>query len=464
MFERVSSISAPTWAAGGVFYHIYPIGFLSAPHENDRVSPPEPRLAELRRWYDHIAGLGVTALYIGPVFESLTHGYDTTDYFAIDRRLGDNDLFRTVVGELHERGIRIILDGVFNHTGREFFAFKDIREKGRESGYCDWYHINWGADSEFSDGFWYESFEGHQTLPELNLDNAAVRQYVFSVARTWLSQYSIDGWRLDVAHQITPQFWWEFRRECKTVNPDCFLLGELIKGDYRTWVAPDLLDSGTNYQLYYSTIKALNDHNLVDLGASAERSYNQEIGVYSGLSMVNFLGNHDVSRISSILQDPRKVAPAIIFLLTMPGIPCLYYGEEIGMDGFKEHGDADLRHPMLLPDQDWPDIGRGLYQLISQLAHNRRQHPALRFGSFMLLQSSPDHMVFSRQHASGWAVAGINIAEQTLNVEVPVAEAGIPDGTRFVTVLGESSHELTVKGGRLIIDIPGLWGCILVSV
>ncbi|HEC24241.1 MAG TPA: alpha-amylase, partial [Chloroflexi bacterium] len=222
MSDRESSGWPPEWARRAIFYHIHPLGFFDAPPVNDRSSAPVPRLAELRRWYDHIAGLGVTAIYFGPLFESLTHGYDTVDYFQVDRRLGDIALLRQIVDELHGRGVRVILDGVFNHTGREFFAFQDIRRNGRASRYQDWYFINWAADSDYGDGFAYEYWADDRGLPRLNLDNPNVRAYFFEVARMWLGDVGVDGWRLDVAYEIGPSFWWEFRRVCKEVRPDSF--------------------------------------------------------------------------------------------------------------------------------------------------------------------------------------------------------------------------------------------------
>jgi glycosidase len=453
----------PGWAARAIFYHIYPLGFLGAPRANPGGEQVH-RLADLRRWYGHIRGLGVNAIYFGPLFESLTHGYDTTDYFSVDRRLGSNALFQEIVDELHSQHIHVILDGVFNHTGREFFAFKDIRHNKRSSPYTDWYHINWGADSEYGDGFAYDSWAGYQSLPRLNLDNPDTRKYIFEVARMWLNDYGVDGWRLDVAQDIAPSFWWEFRRVCKEINPDCFLLGELDVGDYRAWVAPDLLDSGTNYQLYHTVHRAFNDQNLSALGAIMERASNPEFGLYKDILLFNFLGNHDVSRILSQLDEPRDYLPALIFLMTVPGIPCIYYGEEVGLLGRKNEDDSAMRQPMPANDADWPDTGHGIYSHIARLAALRRAHPALIYGSFESLEAGPTHFAFLRQHIRERAVVAINSGEQPIALKVQVGPAGVPDGVTFHDLLDPSTPALTVKRGQLEVpDVAPGWGRILAS-
>ncbi len=454
----------PDWAQSAVFYHIYPLGFLGAPQENPRQGDPVPRLAELRKWYDHIANLGVTAIYFGPVFESLTHGYDTSDYFCIDRRLGDNTLFQEVLDELHKRGMRVILDGVFNHTGREFFAFRDLREKGRESRYQDWYAVNWSDDNHFGDGFSYKSWEGHEHLPCLNLANPDVRNYIFEVVRMWLGDVGVDGWRLDVAYEIDPGFWWDFRRVCRAVNPECFLLGELFRGDYRKWVASDLLDSGTNYQLYKAIWSSLNDKNFWELKAVMERASHPDWGVFANLMLLNFLGNHDVTRILSLLAKERHIYPALILLLTLPGIPCLYYGDEVGMRGRKEEGDLALRAPMLLPDAEWPDAERNIYRQTAKLVSLRKSHPALIHGRFATLEVSHTVYSFLRQHGPEWALVALNSGEEPVKITMPVGREEVPDGMTFRDVLNPGEVSYRVEGGKLTLDRlwPG-WGAILIA-
>lgn len=463
MFNPPTTRWLPDWAAGAVFYHIYPLGFLGAPLRNDG-GDKVPRLAELRRWYDHVAGLGVTAIYFGPLFESQSHGYDTTDYFSVDRRLGDNALLRVIIDELHERGIKVIFDGVFRHTGRDFFAFADIRRNGRSSPYVDWYNLNWAADSEFGDGFGYDSWQGFQGLPKLNLANPDTRKYIFEVARNWLGDYRADGWRLDVAHDIDPDFWWEFRRVCKEANPDCFLVGELARDDYRVWVAPDLLDSGTNYQLYESFKRSFTQHNLADLRANLERASHPEFGVFKDLSLMTFLGNHDQTRVLTALKDRRHMYPALIFLLTAPGIPCLYYGDEVGMVGDKDYGDEGVRQPMPLPDADWPDANHDLYRETARLVALRKQHPALAYGSLIALDAGPTTLAYLRQHSREWVIAVLNIGDKAVRLTLPLAEAGVPDGVVFTDALESSLPDLKVQHGKLAnVEVQPGWGRILVA-
>lgn len=458
--------SVPEWARRAVFYHIYPLGFFNAPRHNGGRMAATPRLANLRNYYDHLLGLGVTALYIGPLFESGTHGYDTIDYFSVDRRLGDNNLFGQLVDELHERGLRVMLDGVFHHTGRGFFAFQDVCQHGRESRYKDWYLINWGADSHYHDGFSYECWEGHQALPRLNLNNPEVREYLFSIARMWLGDVGIDGLRLDVAHQVSPDFWWEFRRVCKQAKPDCFLVGELLGGDYRTWVAPDLLDSGTDYQLYKALWSSFNDRNFWELKAVLERAQHPEWGVFRDLQLLTFLGNHDVNRIGSQLADPRYVYPALILLLTLPGIPCLYYGDEVGMTGRVDgsEGDYAVRQPMPAPDDPWPNADRSLYRETSKLVQLRKAHPSLTYGRFAPLETGYQVFSFLRQHTREVAVVVINAGDQTVQLQIPVGREGIPDGTVFRDEMDDTRPTFQVSGGKLTIDAlyPG-WGRVLIA-
>jgi glycosidase len=405
------------------------------------------------------------ALYFGPLFESHTHGYDTIDYFTVDRRLGDNALIRQIIDELHARDIRVIFDGVFNHTGRGFFAFQDILEHGEGSRYRDWYTIDQTGDSHYGDGFAYDSWEGHQSLPALNLANPEVRNYLLEVAQMWLADVGIDGWRLDVAYELPHDFLWELRRACKGVRPDCFLLGETIHGDYRTWVAPDLLDAGLNYPFHSALIRSFNEGNLPDLAANLDRAFHSEWGLYTDLLLVNFVGNHDVTRVRSALDDPRHIYPAFILLMCAPGIPMLYYGDEFGMEGEKGDGDAALRRSM--PEagaEELPDDSDALMREIGRLANLRRQHPALSHGRHATLMSQGPLYVFLRQHVRENAIIAVNVDDTPATLDVPIAAQGVSDGTRFHDVLNSELPPATVEGGQITIrDIPSCWGRLLVA-
>ena len=456
----------PEWARRAIFYNIYPIGFFNAPRENSGRSAAVPRLAALRDYYDHLGGLGVTALYLGPIFESHTHGYDTIDYFSVDRRLGDVPLLRQIISELHERGMRVILDGVFHHTGRGFFAFRDLIENGRDSQYKDWYFLNWGADSGYGDGFSYECWEGFEELPRLNLDNPAVREYLFAVNKMWLGDVGIDGWRLDMAYKINPTFWWGFRRLSKELRSDCFLVGEVIGGDYRTWVASDLLDSGTDYQLYKALWSSLNSKNFWELKAVLERAHHTEFGLYQDLSMLTFLGNHDVNRILSQLEDRRHLYAALILLLSLPGIPCLYYGDEIGMTGEVKgpQGDYPVRQQMPAPDGAWPNADRSLYRETAKLTGIRKAHPSLIYGRFAALETGYQTFSFLREHPREAAVVIVNAGDKAAQMEIAIGREGIPDGVVFHDLLDDDRPTFTVSGGTLVVDeLYPHWGRVLIA-
>ena len=452
----------PDWAGQAVFYHIYPLGFLGAPHRNDLGAEPVPRLAGLRRWYDHLLELGVTALYCGPIFESESHGYDTIDYFSVDRRLGDATLLREIVDELHGRGIRVILDAVFNHTGRGFFAFQDVLQQGPSSPYRDWYHIDWNGNSAYDDGFAYRAWEDHPALPELNVANPDVRAYLFEVARMWLVDVSVDGWRLDVAYELPTDFLWELRRVCKEARPDCFLLGETIRGDYRTWIAPDLLDAGTDYQFYESVWRSFNTANLADLRANLDRSHHLDYGLYRDMALLKFLSNHDVTRIRSRLKDERDLYPALILLMTAPGIPSLYYGDEIGLRGRKEDGDWSLRQPMPEPEQ-WPAQADNVLRETRRLIELRQAHPVFVYGRYASLYGQGPHLAFLRAYTREIAVIAINADEEPATLTLPVREQGVVDGTTFRDVLNPHLPAATVNGGELVVEgVPPNWGRMLV--
>lgn len=447
----------PAWARRAVFYHAHTLGLLGAPLSNDLSGPIEPRLADLRKWYDHIAGLGVDTVCLGPVFQSLSHGYDTVDYLTVDRRLGDNELLRQIVKEFHSQGIRVILDGVFHHTSREFFAFRDLCAHERDSRYADWYMVNWDGESGYEDGFACECWGDVEELPKLNLDNPDVRDHLFDVARYWLGEFVIDGWRLDAAYSIPPGFWWEFRRVCKEARPDCFLLGELMHGDYRTHVAHDLLDSGTNYQGHAAVWRSLNERNYDQLRAISERAWHPEWGIYKDLVLMNFLGNHNVSRILAQLNDSRHVYLALIFLMTAPGIPCLYYGDEIGLRD-------ESRAVMLAPDSDWPDREHAIYRVIHRLASIRKSDPSLAFGDFNVLAVSDVTFAYFRRLNEHQAIVALNSDDSPTTLDVPVGASGIQDGAVFLDVLDEERVEFKVRDGVLHLGSVGpMWGRILVA-
>jgi len=460
----------PDWAKDAIFYAIYPLGAFGAPFTNDQYSAPVPRLAKIRQQYDHLQSLGVTAVYFSPLFESETHGYDTVDYFQIDRRLGDLSLFKEIVGELHARGIRVILDGVFNHTGRSHQAFQETARNGpARSQYANWYKIgatpteyegwctiNWEEGSGF--GFAYDCWEGHPQLPQLNHSDKSVREYIFRVARFWLQEVGVDGWRLDVAHEISPDFWREFRQACEEVKPDCLLVGEMIHGNYRGWVGGDRLHSGTNYQLARAMWSSLVERNYDELFTAIQR----ETKLYDGLTLLNFLSNHDVIRLASVLDEPAHYTLATASLMLLPGIPCLYYGDEFGVEGVPgtgadeaSGGDDALRTVMLNPidDESWPEIGAERLAITRALVRVRRAFPVFTHGRLDVhsIVYGSTHFVFLRQLGTQVGIVAFNSSRE---VTEPWPEMHVPlaDGTVFQDVWSNDAATFEVQdGGKVYI-------------
>ncbi len=254
------------WFNDAVFYHIYPLGFCGAPERNDFGAAPVARLDKIYTWLDHIQGMGFDALYLGPLFESTTHGYDTADYYHVDRRLGTDDTLRGLAAELHRRGMRVVLDGVFNHTGRDFWAFRDVRQNGQASRFRDWFAgLRFDGTNHHRDPFSYDTWNGHESLVKLNLSHPEVRSHLLGAVETWIRDFGIDGLRLDAADHVDLGFLRELAGFCRSLRPDFWLMGEVVHGDYRRWANPACLDSVTNYEAYKGLYSSHNDHNYFEI-------------------------------------------------------------------------------------------------------------------------------------------------------------------------------------------------------
>ena len=304
------------WYENAVFYHMYPIGMTGAPRRNEGGETVH-RFQDLMKWLPHIKELGCTAIYIGPLFESTSHGYDTKDYRMVDRRLGDNRDFKGFVEKAHEMNIRIVVDGVFNHTGREFFAFQDIQKNREQSQYCSWYKgINFGWNSPYNDGFGYEAWRNCFELVNLNLREPKVREYLLDVIGFWIHEFDIDGIRLDCADCLEFSFMEEMRRFTNEKKADFWLMGEVIHGDYSRYVKPEMLDSVTNYELHKGLYSGHNDHNYFEIAHTIRREFDENGGIYKGLRLYSFVDNHDVDRIASKLNVPEHIFTVYTLLFT----------------------------------------------------------------------------------------------------------------------------------------------------
>lgn len=392
------------WFNEGVIYQIYPFGFCGAPDNNDGVL--EHRILKVTDYIPHLVKLNVDSVYFCPVFESSAHGYDTSDFSKIDVRLGTNEDFKLVCRKLHENGIKVILDGVFNHVGRSFFAFRDVQEKKRDSQYKDWFHISFDGNSNYNDGFWYEGWEGHFELVKLNLDNPAVKEYLFGCVREWIKYFDIDGLRLDVAYMLNRQFMKELRNVCLAEKGDFFLAGEMIHGNYKEIINDEMLHSATNYECFKGIHSSFNSMNMFEIGHSLRNRFGKEDWcMYRGLQLIGFVDNHDVTRIASNLVNKNHIIPAYGILMAMPGIPCIYYGSEWGIEGKKEDGDKALR-----PETPKPEYNN-ITEFISKSAKIHKESKALCYGSIDILHLTNKQIIFERSFEGERIIIMINADE-----------------------------------------------------
>ena len=389
------------WFENSSIYQIYPFGFCGAPRENDGVVVP--RISKVLDFIPHIKKLNLGAVYFCPVFESSAHGYDTKDFTKIDVRLGTNEDFKKVCDALHENGIRVLLDGVFNHVGRDFFAFRDVKEHKWDSQYRDWFHISFDGNSCYDDGFWYEGWEGHFELVKLNLQNPDVKRYLFDCVGRWMDEFGIDGLRLDVAYMLDRQFMRELRGFCTWKNPEFFLAGEMIHGNYNDIVNGEMLHSATNYECFKGLYSSFNSMNMFEIAHSLRNRFGSEDWcMYRGLRLINFADNHDVTRLASVLTDKNHLIPAYGLLFSMPGIPCVYYGSEWGIEGRKEDGDWNLR-----PFVDAP-MENELTAFIAKAADAYRTNRSLSMGTFEVLHLTNRQFIFERRFENERIIVMVN--------------------------------------------------------
>jgi len=447
------------WYQDAVFYHIYPLGLSGAASKNQFDAPVEYRLEGLQPWLKHVQSLGVNALYLGPVFQSATHGYDTVDYYQIDRRLGDNQSFARFAESVHQHGMRLVLDGVFNHVGRDFWAFKDVLENGAGSAYVDWFHnLQFGKTSPLGDPFLYEGWHGHFSLVKLNLAHPHVRLHLFDAVGMWMDQFGIDGLRLDAADCIDFDFLRALHSVVKGFRGDFWLMGEVVHGDYREWVNPGTLDSVTNYECYKGLYSSLNDENYFEIAYSLDRQFGDQ-GRYTDLYLYNFADNHDVDRVASKLDNPAHLYPLYVLLFTMPGLPAVYYGSEWGLQGVKGHHSDEPLRPMLdLFQVERKPPHPDLVDLIRKLTHIRHASAALRSGNFQTLHVSHQQYVFLRQTKDEVMVVALNSAHQQVSLEI-----SLPFPAHTLTDLLNPGEIFPVKDGKIQATLAPSWGRILNS-
>ena len=381
------------WYDEAFFYHIYPLGLCGAPRTNS-FGGEEHRLRDLWRWVDHLQALGVTALYIGPLFESGSHGYDTANYRRLDRRLGSNEDLKAFVRYCHDSGIRVVLDAVFNHSGRDFFAFRDLKEKREQSPYRDWYcNVNFWNNNEYNDGFSYDNWGGYNLLAKFNLRNPEVVNYHLETVRFWVSEFDIDGLRLDAADVLDFDFMRALRSLANTVKPEFWLMGEVIHGEYQRWVNPQMLHAVTDYALHKALYSGHNDHNYFEIAHTLNRFMQNGIDCRT---LYSFVDNHDVERIHTKLSDKRQWLPVHVLLFCLPGIPSVYYGSEFGIEGRKTRGGSDDE---IRPSLNLSELLSGetpCLNVIRALGQIYREEKALARGDYQQLVLTTKQYAFRR--------------------------------------------------------------------
>lgn len=391
------------WTNNSVFYQIYPLGAFGCPFEND--AKEVHRIVKIEKWLDDLEDLGIDAVLFNPIFLSHTHGYDTIDFYKVDNRLGTNEDFIKVVEDLHKRGIRVILDAVFNHVGRGFFAFEDVLRYRENSIYKDWFYINFWENNNYNDHLSYHNWEGNNNLVKLNLQNPEVVNYLLNVIDFWRSELKIDGLRLDVAYSLDHNF----LRTLHNHYPDFFLMGETLHGDYNIWVNDEMLDSCTNYECYKGLYSSFNSLNLFEILHSLHRQFGKDNWcLYTGKHLVCFVDNHDVPRIASQLTNPANLPLIYVLLMTMPGIPCIYYGSEWGIKGNKNWNDTELR----------PEIENlkknELTEYIKKLISIKQDHSALHTTEYEQTVLNNTYCVFKRSSEDETLLIALNISNDPI--------------------------------------------------
>lgn len=410
------------WYEQAVFYHMYPLGMCGAPKLREHALQTHV-IKDFISWLPHLYKLGITAIYIGPLFESTSHGYDTKDYYKIDSRLGSNEDFIEFVDACHQHDIKVVVDGVFNHTGKEFFAFQDILNNRENSIYRDWYKdVDFSQDSPSGEPFSFNAWRGIFELANLNLNNQIVRDYLLDVVRNWIHTFKIDGIRLDCADCLEFEFMKQLRHVCDEEKTDFWLMGELIHGDYSCWINDEMLHSSTNYELHKGLFSGHNEHNYFEIAHSIRREFDEQQGIYRGMTLYSFLDNHDVDRIASKLNNKENLIPAYLLLYTLPGIPSIYYGSEWGIEGRKEGGNDDLLRPCLNIEEMQTQDDSKLTQLLIELAKFKKLYSSLSCGRYKEVYLTNRQYAYLRYTEEETILIAVNNDESDATIYIPFNE------------------------------------------
>ena len=438
-----------------IFYHIYPLGFCGVINNKEK-STKNLGLNKIdKNWINHFNDLGINSIYFGPLFQSTYHGYDTIDYLKIDNRLGTNDDFKKLVFKLHENNISVILDGVFNHVGRDFWAFKDVRNKKSNSIYSSWFNINFNGNSHYNDGFYYEGWEGHYDLVKLNLYNPEVKNYLFTVVKTWIDEFDIDGIRLDVAYLLEKNFIRELRKKTDSFKKNFWLMGEMIHGDYNTIVSPEMLHSATNYELYKGLYSGHNDKNYFEIAYSLNREFG-DYGIYKNINLYNFVDNHDVNRIATMVANKKYLNNIYTILFTIPGVPSIYYGSEWGIEGDRKITDLNLRPEIFLEKYEKNEFAKKIEKEISQLISIRKSNIELTHGNYKEILVKNKQFIFGRCYNDKWILVVLNLDDKD-----EILEFNVPFSNKSFINLKNTNEHFTTFNNKLQLNIPAFSNKIL---
>lgn len=458
-------MSTPAWVQDAIFFQIFPDRFANGDPDNDPPnvqkwgSAPTPwgfqggDLRGIIQHLDYLLDLGITAIYLNPIFLSpSTHRYNTSDYYQIDPKLGTMADFRDLVESVHRNGMRLILDGVFNHVGRGFFAFVDVLENGKNSPYKDWFHIKDFPVNAYNESqpINYQGWWDHKSLPKLNTSNEQVRKYILDVARYWVEQ-GIDGWRLDVPNEIDDDdFWAEFRRVVRSANRDAYLVGEIWDVNPR-WANDSHFDGLTNYPVRDALVELLKGReNAVQFDARIDtliKAYDRE----NLFAMYVPLDSHDTERFKTMVAgNIDKLKMAFLFQMAFPGAPAIYYGDEVGVEGGK---DPDSRRAFPWNENEW---NQDLRTWVKTLIMLRKRTPSLRGGDFERLLAEEGSYAFARIKGEDKIIVALNATSRARRMDIPCSSLGWNDGRPLQDCI--NGERYVVGGGKISLNLPGWSG------
>jgi len=463
-------MSVPAWVKDSVFYQIFPDRFDNGDLTNDPVnlSPwnSKPTITSfhggdlrgvINRFY-YLLDLGINTLYFNPIFLSPSnHRYNSVDYFQIDPKLGDLSTFKSLLDVAHRNHVRVVLDGVFNHCGRGFFAFNDILENQSDSPYVDWFHIKKFPVDAYSPGeaTTYQAWWKYKSLPKFNTSNPRVCDYIYKVARYWLEQ-GIDGWRLDVPNEINDDaFWAKFREIVKNTNSDAYILGEIWDGDNR-WVGDSHFDGLMNYPIRTLILDLLTEKKKANAFVNDLASWVRHYPIENSFCMYNSLGTHDTERIFSLLgKSIEKIRLAYLILFTFPGAPAIYYGDEIGLEGGP---DPDNRRTFPWNETEW---NIEILQWVKQLIRVRNDQNSLRRGNFSVIPNNNDSVfAFSRKDGGDYSIVIANASNQSTKIEIDISDL-VNEDVKLVNAIGTEQFS-EIHNGRVVIPLNRWSGMILI--